>query len=184
MGVDGEMCDVIPGSKTKSMLQIICGLAVAGAMAGCALVGLGQGERPELVVHGTVWNAPLLNPHPPEYGDGKPGGCIVQGEFRVEIDQLAYDPATGQLHLAGRLLEPRGPEGRWGVMGVIHTRNEAGIPVSTVVSPNTPFSLDVVLAQNPVLEIAGIGFRTLQIDLRTLRRRAALVHAASGPDTR
>src|SRR5687767_14991805 len=134
------------------MLRIICGLVMAGATAGCATAGLGQGLRPELVIHGRVWNAPLLNPHPPEYGDGEPGGCIVQGEFRVEIDRLAYDPATGRLYLAGRLLEPRGAAGRWGFMGVIHTRNEAGTPVSTVVSPNAPFSVDVVLAQNPTLD--------------------------------
>lgn len=154
------------------MLRMVCGLLMMNVLAGCASLAIGRGEaefRPHLLVQGREWNAPLLNRRPPEYGIDQLAGCVVQREFRVEVDQLVYDTATGRLRLSGRLFDTR--DGR-GTFGMLRTRNDAGAPLTTVVSPGAPFSLDLILARNPTLAIESIGYRTLWVDLRALSRRA------------
>lgn len=151
------------------MRWMICGIAVAGLLSGCATLGWGAADaRPQLLVHGHEWNAPILNPDPPVYGDGQPGGCIVMGEFRVEIDQLAYDPATDRLRLSVRVEQV----GSGPTVGTFRTRDDTGALVATTAVPGSPLSLDLLLAQNPTLTIDRVAMRSLQIDLRLLSRRA------------
>lgn len=165
------------------MLRIVCGVVMMNVLAGCASLALGREERdprPHLLVQGQEWNAALLNPRPPEYGIAEPAGCVVQREFHVQVDQLAYDPATGRLRLSGRLFDSR--DGR-GTFGTLRTRNDDGAPVAALVSPDAFFSLDLLLAQNPTLAIQGIGFRPLWVNLRALSRRAARASASADPSS-
>lgn len=156
------------------MRHISLGLLAATLLAGCAHVPSHneEGRRPHLLLHGKEWNAPILNPHPPEYGLGFPGGCIVSYEFRVEIDELTYDTATDRLRIEGQL-----PNGGSGVR--FRARGDRGQPSFTVTRLDSRFSLDLLLARNDTLTIERIGMRTLHVDLRVLRRRASL--AATPP---
>lgn len=144
---------------------------MANLLAGCATLGWGGADpRPRLLVHGREWNAPLVNPDPSRYGIDQLAGCIVQAEFRVEIDQLAYDASTDRLRLGGRLLDAGSG---LGTFAILRTRDGSGASVATAVHAGAPFALDLPLAQNPVLAIERIGARTLEVDLRVLARRAA-----------
>lgn len=164
------------------MPRLACWFLTATALAGCASLAPGavqtQRERPLLVVEGRTWNAPLLNPHPPEYGLGAPGGCIVQREFQVAIERLAYDTANGRLRMEGRLLSR--PDGQV-VVGILLTRDESGQPVRRVAASNHTFVLDIDLEHNPTLTLSALAYRTLEVDLRKLGRRAARAPAGSRP---
>lgn len=155
------------------MRWIVCWPLVAVALGGCATFGTGsRGARPLLLVEGRTWNAPLLNPDPPVYGFGGDGGCIAQAEFRVEIDRLAYDSATGLMRIGGRLLDSSDKQ-LPPVGAVIKTRNGDGQPARTIVGPDSRFSLSLALARNPTISVERVAYRTLVIDLRKLSRRAA-----------
>jgi hypothetical protein len=127
-------------------------------------------DRPSLIVEGQPWNAGILNPKPPRYGLGEAGGCVVMGEFQVEIDTLAFEPSMHRLRIRGHVLQV-GLLQRTSALLV--TRDPGGEVVSRVFAgPEPGFALSVDPEETPVLSVEGLGMRSLRLDLRRLSRIA------------
>jgi len=159
------------------MPRLACWFLAATALAGCASLAPGaRVQRPLLVVEGRTWNAPLLNPRPPEYGLGKPGGCLPWFEFQVDVERLAYDTASGRLRMEGRLL-PREvqlfSQSKIFDSAILDIQDEQGQTVKHLVTRlGSAFVLDLDLEHDHTLFISAPVFRTLLVDLRRLSRRA------------
>jgi len=152
------------------MPRLACWFLAATALAGCASLAPGaRVQRPLLVVEGRTWNAPLLNPRPPEYGLGKPGGCLPWFEFQVDVERLAYDTASGRLRMEGRLLPQLFSDS-----AILEAQDEHGRSVKRLATRlGSPFVLELDLEHTHTLSIVSPMFRTLLVDLRRLSRRAA-----------
>jgi hypothetical protein len=142
-------------------------------LLGCAAVPRASqatlDDRPALLVEGQPWNAGILNPKPPRYGLGEEGGCMVMGEFRVEIDTLVFEPSTHRLTIRGHVL----PAGLLRSMARLVTRDPGGEEVSHVFAdPTSGFALSVDPVETPVLSVELPLMRSLHLDLRRLSRRA------------
>ncbi|MFL5382864.1 MAG: hypothetical protein ACJ8GN_10155 [Longimicrobiaceae bacterium] len=156
------------------MPRLACWFLAATALTGCASLAPGyRVQRPLLVVEGRTWNAPLLNPRPPKYGLGNPGGCIVWAEFQVAVERLAYDTATGRLRMEGRLFSQ--PEMRaYPDSAILEAQDEHGRSVKRLATRlGSTFVLELDLEHTHTLSIISPMFRTLLVDLRKLSRRAA-----------
>jgi len=164
------------------MTRTVCWLLLAHTLTGCASIARHTVEpaapQPLLLVAGEPWNAALRNPHPPKYGNGQAAGCVVEGEFQVAIDHITGDPAGGRVRIDGRLLAPQGMEGP---MVALLTWNEAGDDGRKAATSANPFSLDVDVGRDSTLAISLPGYRTLQVDLRMLSRRAVPAPGMRGP---
>lgn len=138
-------------------------------LAGCHLLGLaGPAQRPELIVHGRPLRAAILNPEPPLYGDGNPGGCIVLSEFRVVITELSRDGA-GTLRIRGSVAGPPG-------LPLVTARIAYVRGDSTAAAVHSgsggEFSIIAEPGDNAKLVVSQVMFRSLELDLRRLARAA------------
>ena len=128
-----------------------------------------QSRRPALLVEQRPWHAGILNPEPPVYGIDQAAGCVVMGEFRVEIDSLFLNPATHRLTMRV-YVGLAGVPGR--TMAQLVTRGPNGEAVSKVIVRQSGVVLSVDPRETPVLSVEHITYRTLSLDLRRLSRRA------------
>jgi hypothetical protein len=126
-------------------------------------------SRPALLVEQQPWHAGILNPKPPVYGLGEPGGCIPLGEFRVEIDSLSFDPATHRLTMRVYVSQAGSPHR---TRAQLVTRDPNGEAVSKVIVREPGLVLSVDPRETPVLSLERIALRALHLDLLRLSRRA------------
>ncbi|HEX8673365.1 MAG TPA: hypothetical protein VF710_15830 [Longimicrobium sp.] len=154
------------------MLRHAWWVVVYCMLQGCASLPIGgygnSTSRPALLVERRPWHAGILNPKPPVYGLGKPGGCMVWGEFRVEIDSLSFDPVTHRLNM--RVYVDRSGIPRWTGAQLV-TRTAAGEPVSKVFVRERALVISADARETPVLTVEGVATRALSLDLVGLSRR-------------
>gem|GEM_PF-3267818 len=155
------------------MLRKAWWIAGCCMLVGCAsLSGAGHGtsqQRPALVVERQPWPAGMLNPEPPVYGIDSPAGCIVQGEFRVEIDSLSFEPATRRLTMRVYVGDTDQPHR---MFAVLVTESRSGETVSSGLVREPGLVLSVDPRETPVLSVQRIGYRSLSVDLLKLSKRA------------
>jgi hypothetical protein len=125
-------------------------------------------RRPSLLVEQRPWHAGILNPEPPVYGIDQAGGCVVMGEFRVEIDSLSFDPATHRLTMRVYVGPAGSPDRR---LAQLVMRGPNGEAVSKVIVREPGLVLSVDPRETPVLSVESIGYRALSLDLLRLSRR-------------
>lgn len=149
-------------------------------LQGCASLPIGgygnSSSRPALLVERRPWHAGILNPNPPVYGYGRPGGCMAWGEFRVKIDSLTFDPVTHRITM--RVYVDRSGAPGWTGAQLV-TRTTAGEPVSNVFVRKRALVLSADARETPVLTVEGVATRALSLDLVGLSRRAERRRQAS-----
>lgn len=155
------------------MLRTAWWIAGCCMLVGCAsLSGAAHGtsqQRPALVVEQQPWPAGMLHPEPPVYGIDSPAGCIVAGEFRVEIDSLSYEPSTRRLTMrvyVGATDQPHR------MFALLVTQRRNGETASSVMVREPGLVLSVDPRETPVLSVRKIGYRSLSLDLLKLSKRA------------
>lgn len=141
-------------------------------LQGCASLPIGgygnSSSRPALLVEQRPWDAGILNPDPPVYGIDQAAGCVVMGEFRVEIDSLSFDSATHRLTMRVGVGVAGSSNQTW---AHLVTRGPNGEAVSKVLARESAIVLSVDARETPVLSVESLVFRALSIDLLRLSRR-------------
>lgn len=138
-------------------------------LSGCSLLGMsGRELRPELIVLGQPLRAAMLNPEPPLYGDGNPGGCMVWSEFRVVITELVMD-AAGELRIRGFVSRTEGIP----LPDVTIAQMRGDTSVATAHSgPTGGFEITTQPGDAARLVVSRTFYRPLELDLARLARAA------------
>ena len=142
----------------------ILSLLAAALLTGCATV---RGDplnppAPALYLNNHRLNRAIINPTPPRYGNGMPGGCIPEDEFRVDVDSVARDTATGRLRIPGRVGNANGSKPPQFLFATLAVRKGGSETPLGVTGERGAFSVEV--AAGDTLVVRMLGFRTLLID--------------------
>jgi hypothetical protein len=134
-------------------------------LSGCYWL-TGHDLRPELIVRGRSMRAAILNPEPPLYGDGNPGGCLIWSEFRVVITDVTAD-STGALRIRGFVSRTEGIP----LPGVQIAEERGGITSGVVYSGLTgDFEITAQPGDAAKLVVSRTWYRPLELDLSQLAR--------------
>jgi hypothetical protein len=136
------------------------------AQIGCAtLQRTPHVVRPSLFLNQVPLHGVILNPTPPTYGLDEEGGCIAQGEFRIELTDLALTE-DGRLRVAGSVLDADPQRG--GPVGAVRILRRAGGIAVPVQIATAQLNVLVDVDEGAVLAVERAGYRTLHLDLARL----------------
>ncbi|HEV3050290.1 MAG TPA: hypothetical protein VGX50_08290 [Longimicrobium sp.] len=161
-------------NRSTAMRLAAAFLLLLSQMGCAALQQTAPAVRPSLFLDQVPLHGAILNPAPPPYGLDGGAGCIPQGEFRIELTDLAI-AEDGRLRIAGSI-QDADPQRGGPVMARI-ARRVGGTAVPVLRFAADRFDVLVDVDEGAVLAVERIGYRTLQLDLARLaavaERRAA-----------
>lgn len=122
-------------------------------------------SKPSFFVEGKNYSSSIVNFEPPEYGDGMPGGCIVDWEFNVQIDSLQKDDKS--IYLTGNITAVENDEILPGVVLKILDQSENEIS-ETRTDSSGGFSITTKNDEGLFLQLNYIGFRSIRVRLNEI----------------
>jgi hypothetical protein len=125
----------------------------------------GSISKPSFIVEGKNYNSSIINFEPPEYGDGMPGGCIVDWEFKVRVDSLQRDGQS--FYFTGNITAVDNNEILPGVILKILDQSENEIS-ETRTDDLGNFSISTKNEEGLLLQLNYIGFRSIRVRLNEI----------------